>query len=278
VLAFLTASAASAQVSSHVAQSRFSFDKDASGCPTSHITNTRFVYLGDTALVGKVFRESISTEHCLTAEATSGAVDVKAWRANASTADRPLFSFQDSGEEAAIEGSFYRTTELGCCGTGDLSRYHSLENGRELFAVSGRLLRIKIAGGAERVIAVHDTYSATLPREADADSTVAAVFEYGDGVSPSRRWVIRTKTHAYYKVDSLYFIRAGKPDYGTEQWFTRSYAERRLPIVISDISVVIVLATDTDDTVLRVEIPIENDGPRLSKAIVTPALTISPQH
>jgi hypothetical protein len=260
----------------HGGASRFAFAKDASGCPTSHITNTRFVFLQDTGLTGKVLRETIQTDHCLTAEATNGEIRVTAWRTDRARFAPPIFSFHASAQEGGVEDEFYRTVERGCCGPGDLSRYFSLENGRELFASSGPVLRIKIAGGSQRIVTVHDTYSATLPTEAEKDSTVLAVFEYGDGLSPSHRWMLRTPGHSYFRLDSLYFIRRGKQMDSTSVWFTRPLSERTLPIVVTDIRVVVHLHNSDDSSEIRAEIPIENSGPQPSKAIMTPSLSITP--
>ena len=254
--------------------SRFAFGKDASGCPSTTVSNTRFLLLQDTGSAGKVLRETIRTEHCLTAESTQGKIEITAWRSNSASSAPPLFSFHASAQEGQIDGEFYRTTEHGCCGPVDLRRYFSLENGREVFASSGPLLRIKIAGGSERVIAVHDTYSATLPVEAETDSAVVAVLEYGDGVSPSLRWVLRASRPRYYLLDSLFFVRRGHQTDSTEVWFTRPYSERTLPIVINDIRIVIRLRDSEDDSVIRTEIPIENTGPQSSKAVSSASLRI----
>ena len=260
--------------SAHDAASHYSASRNAQGCRVDHLSNSRFILVPN-ADPNTVLLETISTARCITAEGGWGEIQVTAWPLDAPSDAQPLFQIRTPGESGKADGGFYEAVEEGCCGTNDLKRYFSLRNGRELFASSGTVLRIAIGGSAKRFIAVHDTYSASYPNEADHDTSVVAVFQYGDSVSPSKRWVLMGSVPRGWQVDSLYFVRDGRRSDSTEVSFTRPHALRNLPIVVENISVVLVLAAwDGLSGSLRAEFPLGNDGPIIAQSKLSPGLRL----
>jgi hypothetical protein len=267
---------AEAQAQRRTAESTFEFRSNTGDCPTTLTTNSRFLFLPEGIEgTGTVLRETVSIIQCLTAEGKDANLVLEAWPAAGPATTRALFTIRLPGERGEVDGPWYRVLQGGCCGTWDLWRYHSLRNGRELFTASRPPVFLKFPDDGQRILSVHDSYSATSSRDTDADSTVIAVLQYGDGVRPSHAAVVRIVTGGYWTAAQLFLKGPNIRSDSSAHRFGRDRAER--PVDLSGVSVVLVLESvfDMDRPPLQIEIPIENDRLVLENARTSPGVTLA---
>ena len=267
-----------AQAPQRTATSTFAFRRDARGCAAAFTTNARFLFIPESGESGTVLRETVSIAQCLTAEGRDAHLVTEAWPVGAPVTARPRFVIRTPGElgEVSADGPWYRVLQGGCCGVADLWRYFSLQTGRELFAASVPPIVVKVAGGAQRVLSVHDSYSAAESAETSRDSTVVAVIQYSDGDGPTRRVVARTTAGGFWAATALFFRDAKTAGDSTLRWLTHAHGEQR-PIEVSDVTVVVILESREggDGHPLRIEIPIVKDRLAIEHARASPGVRLA---
>ena len=77
---------------------------------------------------------------------------------------------------------------------------------QELFTSTGPVLRVRHSPRGSRIITVHENYAAYSPSEWHTDHSVAGVLMYGDGVTPSTRWVITGPSDVWYVLKDFKFV------------------------------------------------------------------------
>ncbi len=197
---------------SHEARSQLRVYRDAAGCESIQTVNRQFRLVTVVTEKGperRILEESYDVRHCLQSESASSEAAIVAWRPD--TSNVPLFRIAGRGTEGEPAGNLYIMTQSGCCGSQDLATYFSLLNGRALFSSSIGVRSIEVANTRQvRYAAFHDSYSAGASTEAQADSTVVGVLQWGDDQNPSRRIVLRADRPEGFAAYRLGFRRAGK--------------------------------------------------------------------
>ena len=202
-------------VVSHEARSQLRRYRDAAGCESVQTVNRQFrliTVVGPGGPEHRVLEESFDVRHCLSSESTSSEAVVTAWHPDSSASSTPLFRITGRGSSGEVEGNLYRLAVHGCCGSQALASYASLLTGRILFTSSIRPQTIEVANRRTyRFAALHDTFSAMAPAEAEADSTVIGVLQWGDDQLQARRILIRADHPEAFAVEGLRFLEDGTP-------------------------------------------------------------------
>ena len=202
-------------VVSHEARSQLRLYRDAAGCRSVQTVNRQFrlvTVVGPGGPAHRVLEESFDVRHCLSSESSSSEAVITAWHPDSSATASPLFRITGRGVAVEPQGNLYRLAVRGCCGSQDLASYSSLLTGRSLFTSSVRPRSLEVANrGIYRFAAFHDTFSAMAPAEAEADSTVIGVLQWGDDQDLARRIAVRADRPEAFAVELLRFVEEGKP-------------------------------------------------------------------
>ncbi len=201
-------------VVSHEARSQLRIYVDAAGCKSVQTVSRQFrlvSVVGQGEPEHRVLEESFDVRHCLSSESSSSEAVITAWSPDSPASSTPLFRITGRGTTGAPFGNLYRMAVYGCCGSQDLGSYSSLLSGRTLFTSSIRPRMIEVANRrTPRFAAFHDTFSALAPAEAEADSSVVGVLQWGDDLTEARRFVVRAEQPEAFAVESLRILDEGK--------------------------------------------------------------------
>ncbi len=204
---------ASRGVISHDARSELRLYRDAAGCESVQTVNRQFrlvTVVGPGGPGRRVLEESYDVRHCLASESSSSEAVITVWHPDSAGASGPLFQIRGRGASGSPVGNLYRLTVHGCCGSQNLASYSSLLTGRALFTASIPPVSLEVANRRiHRFAAFHDTFSATAPAEAEADSSVVGVLQWGDDQVRARRVVIRADRPEAFAIETLGWIEGG---------------------------------------------------------------------
>lgn len=154
-----------------------------------------------------MLEESYDLRHCLASASTSSEATITAWEPVAGAAE-PLFRIRGRAATGEVIGNLYRMTQRSCCGSHEVGSYYSLLTGRMLFTATGDPIAVSGPDGATRYLAFHASYSATLPPESVADSTVVGVLQWGDDRVPATRYSIVARSGGRYGLAAFTLRRA----------------------------------------------------------------------
>ena len=149
----------------------------------THIVNRRFTFArawrdrttGVDLLLEETFDRTVDSG----AEGEKAAVSVDAFPASGS--GLPLWSFRSEGSTGeARDDDLYRVTRSGCCGSQDLSTFHSLLDGKELFTSDAPLVSVEVPNSPfRRFVAYHDLMAAAPVPGGEKDRRVVGRLQYG---------------------------------------------------------------------------------------------------
>lgn len=200
-------------VISREARSQVRLYRDAAGCQSIQTVGRQFrlvTVVGDGGPRRLILEESYDVRRCLESEGASSEALITAWRPD-SGANQPLYRITGRGVSGSAMGNLYRMMSRGCCGSEDLGTYFSLLTGRALFSSNLTPVRIELANTSQvRYLAFHDTFSALHPVEAERDSTVIGVLQYGDDRRPARRLLVLADRPEGFATTRLRLIREGR--------------------------------------------------------------------
>ena len=223
-------------VVSHEARSQLRRYRDAAGCESVQTVNRRFrlvTVAGPGGPEHRVLEESFDVRHCLQSESSSSEAVITVWHPDSSATSAPLFRIIGRGSSGEPEGNLYRLAVRGCCGSQELTSYASLLTGRTLFTSSLRPRVIEVANRpTRRFAAFHDTFSAMAPAEAETDSTVIGVLQWGNDQDQARRILVLADHPEAFAVEGLRFVEGGKPLGGTSLVLRPDQPARRLELEV----------------------------------------------
>jgi hypothetical protein len=208
-------------------------------------------------------------------DGTQTVFDVTVWRDTAEQAP-PLWSHRLEGDDAELRDGWYRVVTRGCCDSSDLFEFYRLQDGARVFRASSDwnsgdsiLPGLEVPNSnLERSVAFHDKFAQQIPEEADADSTVVGVIQYGSRHGPVQRYVLSTAspTRLAARLERLTLVindtASSLP--ARSLWASDGRSD---PNAVSGFAVRIQLLT-FEDTVssVMVEIPVVNDRLDVARA------------
>jgi len=201
---------------------------------------------------------------------------VDGWLNSVRPATSPSWTFRSVGTDASYAGRFYRVRHKGCCDETDAYEYFSLRTGSRAFRTTLPLARLSVPNtDIERYAGFIDTWSALGPQEAEADSAVAGVLQYGppDSVQSLILFVPRSHSRVHFRVNQLE-LRAeprqpGKGEF--DLWLKDSHPSSAR---ISGVWIWLRLLPDYDAPYVEVAVPVTGDRLDLGRAVLPPSLAL----
>jgi len=147
-----------------------------------------------------LIRETVDEGCCLGGERDTWAtITLEGWLSAAQAGTQPAWHVRIEADEGAIWDEFYRGVLFGCCDAADALTYVNLQTGKVAFVSSGEfdtrkspLPHLRAPNSAlERWAGFLDTYTAVRLPEAERDSGVVGILQYGAGMQPASRYLVR---------------------------------------------------------------------------------------
>ena len=191
---------------------------DSAGQRRFRIVNARFLvprlYLRYRGLLHPLLRETVDQTCCSDGERESWAtITLDGWQSEAQAADAPSWTVRLQADEGNLWGQFYRAVLRGCCDETDALTYVNVQTGATAFVTSADTARpesflahLDVPNSSlERWAGFLDTYSGAEVPEAHGDSGVVGILEYGTGLSPAARYVVRLSSYPgyFYRLGSV---------------------------------------------------------------------------
>lgn len=224
-----------------------------------------------------ILLEEIIETHCCTGGEinTWAEVVLRAWLNPTREPRSPSWSKKVAADGGDIYGEFYRARVYGCCDSGSYVEYINLRTGESVFYATrywgdgeDPLFTVSVPNSSlRRFLAFHDRTTFVDPPEAENDSSVVGVLQYGPAEGPARRLVVRITdgNGATYRFRRLRISGDGR-FLGNQEFQLWGAAGSRDPTSISDFAIDIDFLGPADAVgpgtpgSLRVSVPIREDA------------------
>jgi hypothetical protein len=192
-----------------------------------------------------------------------------------SKSETPRFGAHRSKQTRAASGTnSIEAYASDCCDVSDQVSFFNIETGGPPFVMSARrgetaeLPLLEVPNSPLlRVIAFHDRTTLENPPEAQEDSLVVGVLQYGPRTGPVVRVVVRrSRSATSYGLSNLRFVVQGKQQQGAqaELW---SANNKQSPDALTGFVIAIALQPyESDGAAVTVRIPVVRDKPDLAHA------------
>ncbi len=200
--------------------------RDSAGVSRTVLTSERYLitrwYARDTMAPKRMVIHETSTLHCcLDGERdTEGRIALEAWTDSINTSRTPKWRQSLVVDDGELWTQYYRATLYGCCASANALTFVYLLTGTAPFVqtqmdgVRGRDLRaLTVPNSAlTRRVAYLDMSTPMMPPEANRDTTVIGVLQYGPPQGPVTRVVVSEPhpSHAEYRLTDVGFAKAGR--------------------------------------------------------------------
>jgi hypothetical protein len=245
------------------------------------ITNRRFTFTNyypdkigpDEQFPTIMLLEEFTSERSLMAEGQEGKVKVEAWAGKDANASKKMWTIEHEGDEGAIADRFYKVTKWGCCAAENTDFYFNLVTGQKVFASTADIFQIEVpntSSAFNRYVAFHSIHASVASAEGEKDQSVIGVIQYGSETKPLSRIILRSKTEA-------------QQDMRLEK--IKARYQRKLndtsPLTLWGVDGKAAVSSLTDFSIIlsfyenvQIEIPVTNDQPQLSRAVLPKGLTL----
>jgi hypothetical protein len=218
--------------------------------------------------------EDFHSERILAAEGQQGSVTTQAWIGKDASPNEKLWTIEQDGDEAEVDGRFYRITKQGCCGAEATYIFFNIMTGVKAFTSTGPLFQIEVpnthSDALKRYISYRsDMASIPFPESKD-NQNLAGILEYGSESKVLARVMIR--------------FRGERQDMGTPkiQTLYRQKLTNESPLELwgadkkNDVSSLsrfsIVLSFDRN---IRIVIPVSGDALEITRSRAHPMFALS---
>jgi hypothetical protein len=244
-------------------------------------TNRRFTFtrvypdnVPESQIRTLVILEEFRSERILEAEGQQGSVTAQAWIGNNASPNEKLWSIDQEGDEAAVDGRFYKVTKHGCCGAEDTYVFFNIMTGVKAFTSTGPLFQIDVpnthSNALKRYVAFRsDMASIPFPESKDTEK-LAGVLEYGSEskvlARVSIRFVGERQDMGTPKIATMYRQKLMDTS-PLELW---GADKKNDPSSLSGFSIVL-----SYNRSIRIIIPVSNDAPDVTRARTHPMFALS---
>ncbi len=217
--------------------------------------------------------EEFNIERNLNAEGEQGTVKVEAWIGPELSPTKPIWTFTQEGDTGALADRFYKVTRYGCCGALNSDIYFNLQTGKKVFSSTSELGQVSVpnAGNAYNRFVGFNAFTAALRiPEFEKDPQIVGILEYGSETELLSRIVVRVKTgESEPQAAVIKFRYQGKPvkEKTLDLWHADG---KKAKTSLSNFSIVL----DMEEAG-NIVIPVMNDVPDLSRAVVPPKYAVS---